>query len=269
MNRPGEALRRGLSPSAPCTTNAVVRHDDAGVHESLDTLAVEEPLDLRLEGRAVALVMRTPGDDLDLAAGFLWTEGVIEEPGDLKALATVAPNVVDAVLAEGVPMLRRHAADRALFATSSCGLCGKESAARLRRPPGGLVAWDVAPAVVRALPGALRAHQPVFAATGGVHAAALFGPDGTILLAREDVGRHNAVDKVLGARLRADELPLDGLGLLVSSRGGFEIVAKAASAGVGVLVTVGAPSSLAADAARETGMALWAWASAGRAVRVA
>lgn len=257
-----------MTPGA-CAAIGVTRHDADGVVSVDDLLAVEEPLDLRLEGRAVALVMRTPGDDLDLAAGFLWTEGVIEEPGDLKALAVVAPNVVDAVLAEGVPMLRRHAADRAFFSTSSCGICGKESVSRLRRPPEGLRAWDVAPDVVRALPRALRAHQPIFAATGGVHAAALFDAAGAVLLAREDVGRHNAVDKVLGARLRADALPLDGLGLVVSSRGGFEIVAKAAAAGVGVLVTVGAPSSLAAEAAHHAGMALWAWASPSRAVRVA
>ncbi len=250
-------------------TVGVTRHDVDGPSSVEDQLAVEEPLDLRVEGRPVALVMRTPGDDLDLAAGFLWTEGVIEEPGDVKALATVAPNVVDVVLAEGVPLLRRHAADRALFSTSSCGICGKESFSRLRMPSQGVRGGEVPPEVVRALPGALRAHQPLFVATGGVHAAALFDPDGTILLAREDVGRHNAVDKVLGARLRADALPLDGLGLVVSSRGGFEIVAKAAAAGVGVLVTVGAPSSLAADAARHAGIALWAWASSSRAVRVA
>jgi FdhD protein len=235
----------------------------------MDTLVVEEPLELRVDGIPAAITMRTPGDDLDLAAGFLWTEGVVDGPDDLRALAVVAENVVDAVLAEGVPHARARAADRALYATSSCGICGKASLERLRRPTGGVRGWEPSPAVLLALPERLRAHQPVFAETGGLHGAALFDPRGEVLLAREDVGRHNAVDKVLGARLRADALPLAGLGVVVSSRAGFEVVQKCAAAGVGALVAVGAPSSLAVEAARSVGMGLWAWARGSRATRYA
>jgi FdhD protein len=232
-----------------------------------DEVAVEEPLELRVEGIAAAITMRTPGDDLDLAAGFLWTEGVIDGADDLKALAVVAENTVDARLAEGVPPARARSSDRQLYAASSCGVCGKASLERLSRTLGPVPGWVPTEAVLSALPGALAAHQEGFRRTGGLHAAALFSADGTIVCAREDVGRHNAVDKVLGARLRADA-GVDGLGLLVSSRASFEIVQKAWSAGIGCVAAVGAPSTLAIETARAAGIALLAWVREGGAVSV-
>jgi FdhD protein len=233
-----------------------------------DTVVVEEPLEIRVEGRPVAITMRTPGDDLDLAAGFLWTEGVVEVREDLRALACVADNVVDAVLAEGVPAARLRAADRALYATSSCGICGKASLDRLRVPEGRVIAPDLTPHAVMGLTASLRAHQPVFDRTGGLHGALLATADGAALHAREDVGRHNAVDKVLGASLRKDQ-DTRGRVLVVSSRAGFEIVQKAAACGVGAIVAVGAPTSLAVEAAGHVGLELWAWVRADRATRYA
>ncbi len=225
-----------------------------------DDVAIEEPLEIRVEGVPTAITMRTPGDDLDLAAGFLYTEGVIDGPDDLRALAAVGPNTVDARLAEGVPAARARSADRALYATSSCGICGIASIDRLRRgAPPLSTAWMPAPGVLAGLPDALRAAQAAFRSTGGLHGAALFDAEGRLFDAREDVGRHNAVDKVLGARLRADTLDFAGLGLVVSSRAGFEIVQKALVARVPVVAVMGAPSSLAIDAATAGGMTLIGW----------
>ncbi len=234
-----------------------------------DEVVVEEPLEIRVNGAPAAITMRTPGDDLDLAAGFLWTEGVIDGPDDLRAMATVAENVVDVVLAEGVPAARARTADRALYATSSCGICGKASLERVRSASGRVVGWSPSDEVVLVLAERLREAQPTFTRTGGLHGAALFDAGGRIVLAREDVGRHNALDKLLGARLRADALPLDGLGVVTSSRAGFELVQKCAAAGIGVLVALGAPSSLAIDAARHVGLHLWAWTRSDRATRYA
>jgi FdhD protein len=254
----------------PTRTFSALRWHPGGAARAVDEpVIVEEALEIRVEGQPAALTMRTPGDDLDLAAGFLWTEGVIDGPDDLRALALVAENVVDAVLAEGVPAGRARRADRFRLTSSACGLCARDTLHALPKPPAGLIGWSPSSAVLAGLPSALAGAQPLFAATGGLHAAALFDAAGTILLAREDVGRHNAVDKVLGARLRADALPLEGLGLLVSSRAGFEIVAKAAAAGLGLLVAVGAPSSLAIEAAHASGLHLWAWARGDRATRYA
>jgi FdhD protein len=227
--------------------------------EDLDAIAVEEPLELRVEGIAAAITMRTPGDDLDLAAGFLFTEGVVDGPDDLRALAIVGENTVDVRLAEGVPAARARSADRALYANSSCGICGKASIDRLRTRFEGVVGWMPSPAVLAGLPDALRAGQGAFRSTGGLHGAALFDASGALFDLREDVGRHNAVDKVLGARLRADALDFAGLGLLVSSRAGFEIVQKALVARVPLVVTLGAPTSLAVDVARAAGMTLIGW----------
>jgi FdhD protein len=224
-----------------------------------EELVVEEPLELRVEGQAAAVTMRTPGHDLDLAAGFLLTEGVIDGPDDIRALATVGPNTVDVRLAEGVPAARARSADRALYATSSCGLCGKASIDRLRTRFGPVRGWTPAPEVLARLPATLRERQPAFARTGGLHAAALFDATGRLHEVREDVGRHNAVDKVLGARVRADELDFGNLGLLVSSRAGFELVQKALVARVPLLVALGAPSTLAVEAAESAGLTLIAW----------
>lgn len=249
--------------SDPGLTRVVVTRGDGAVD---DALAVEEPLEIRVDGKALAVVMRTPGEDLDLAAGFLWTEGVIDGPDDLAALDHCRDpnrpnpkNVVLAVLAAGVRAgaERFERARREMYAASSCGLCGKATIDRVfqqapplpRRAP-------LDPALVVELPTRLRGVQPRFAATGGLHGAALFTRTGELLVAREDVGRHNAVDKVLGARLRADALPLADCVLAVSGRAGFEIVQKALMAGVPALVAVGAASSLADRLAREAGLDL-------------
>ena len=239
--------------------------------ETADWLAVEEPLEIRIDGRSVAVTMRTPGDDLDLAAGFLYTEGVIDGEDDLVARAIVdSPhdphgNRVDALLASGVPDARRTMADRALFASSSCGICGKASIDRIRQSVSQVSQQlTVAPAVLHRLPETLSAAQSVFEQTGGLHAAALFSADGVLEVMREDIGRHNAVYKVIGWRLRQDRVPIDDRVLLVSGRAGFEIVQKAAVAGIPMLAAVGAPSSLAAELAAEVGMTLIGFLRNGR-----
>ena len=230
-----------------------------------DTLAAEEPLEIRVEGESLAVTLRTPGDDLDLAAGFLYTEAVIDGPDDLAALAHVRnpadprDNTVDARLAAGVEA-HRAALDRAkreLYATSSCGICGKASIDRvhLGAPPLDRVA-EVDPALLRQLPARLAEAQAAFAQTGGLHAAGLFDLQGNLEVIREDIGRHNAVDKALGHRLREGRLPVDDRILVVSSRAGFEIVQKALVARVPLVAALGAASSLAVDLARESRMAL-------------
>lgn len=227
-----------------------------------DRLVIEEPLEIRVEERSLAVLMRTPGDDLDLVAGFLHTEGIIEDRDDLAALDHLPGdpegNTVIARLAAGVEahLEALERATRALYATSSCGLCGKASLDRIAVEAGPTRPLEVADDVLLGLCEALRARQGAFLATGGLHAAALVADDGTLHEVREDVGRHNAVDKVLGAALRADRLPLHDRLLLVSSRAGFEIVQKAVVAGVGAVATVGAASTLAVDLARQQGLPL-------------
>jgi FdhD protein len=234
-----------------------------------DTIAVEEPLEIRVEGVAAAITMRTPGDDFDLVIGFLATEGVIDGIDDVRAIAEVGENTVDVRLAEGVPAARARSADRQMYATSSCGICGKASLDRLVRAARPGPRWEPDPAMLATLPEALRALQPGFASTGGLHAAAVFDEHGGLTTLREDVGRHNAVDKVLGARLRAEEWDWTRRGLLVSSRAGFEIVQKALVSGVPVLCTLGAPTSLAVEAATRGGIALVGWLREDRFTRYA
>lgn len=234
-----------------------------------DLLVVEEPLEIRVDDRPLAVLMRTPGEDLDLAAGFLATEGLIDAPDDLAALAHCTDpnrdnpqNVVLARLAPGTRATpeRFDRARRDLYASSSCGLCGKASIeAVFQQAPPLASRLVLDPAIITSLPDFLRAAQPRFAATGGVHGAALFTPDGALLCAREDVGRHNAVDKIIGARLRADRYPLDGLVLAVSSRAGFEIVQKALMARIAAVVAVGAATTLADTLAREGRLALYSF----------
>lgn len=225
-----------------------------------DQVIAEEPMELRVEGRSTAITMRTPGNDLDLALGFLLGEGVIDGADDVRALAEVGPNVVDVRLAEGVPAARARLADRDLYATSSCGVCGKASLDRLPRPRQRAPGWSPGPELVQSVAAQLSASMPLFQATGGCHGAALFETAGTLSFVREDVGRHNAVDKVLGAALRAD-VAFAETGLVVSSRAGFEIVQKASAAGIPVVVCLGAATSLAVDAAAYAGIALFGWAS--------
>jgi len=236
--------------------------------ERPDTLAVEEPLEIRVSGRSLAVTMRTPGADMDLAAGFLVSEGVIVGTEELAAMRYCAGataeghntyNLLDLVLADGVAP-PDPSIERAFYTTSSCGLCGKASIDAVRTQSRFTVRDDpltVSPALLAGLPDALREHQRVFASTGGLHAAALAdGATGELLVVREDVGRHNAVDKVVGWALREGRLPLRGQVLLVSGRASFELTQKALMAGIPLLAAVSAPSSLAADLAEEAGMTL-------------
>jgi len=253
------------------TTVDIRRVTTTGTTDTTDLVAREEPLEIRIEGRPVAITMRTPGHDEELAAGFLFTEGVIDGPDDLRALAHVDDpadpkgNTIDTVLASGVPAGRRHAADRTLFASSSCGVCGKASIDRLLvdAPP---LSNRITPAseVLLSLPERLRADQAVFEQTGGLHAAALFTEDGRLEVVREDIGRHNAVDKVIGWRLRQEAIPIDDRILLVSGRAGFEIIQKALVARIGVVAAVGAPSSMAVQLAEESGMLIVGFLRDGR-----
>jgi FdhD protein len=245
----------------------VLRIVDGVAGEPVDTLAAEEPLEIRVNGRSLVVTMRTPGDDFDLAAGFLVSEGVVRAAREIAGIRYCAGatadgvntyNVVDVVLAAGVlppdPSLERN-----FYTTSSCGLCGKASLDAVRT----VASWSVHddpirldPAVISALPGTLRAAQRVFDRTGGLHAAGLFSADGRLHCLREDVGRHNAVDKVVGWALRDGRLPLRDTVLMVSGRASFELVQKAVMAGIPALAAVSAPSSLAADLAADAGLTL-------------
>ncbi|HEY0636449.1 MAG TPA: formate dehydrogenase accessory sulfurtransferase FdhD [Pseudonocardiaceae bacterium] len=229
-----------------------------------DSLAVEEPLELRVGGSSLTVTMRTPGHDVELAHGFLLTEGAIAGREDVRTARYCDSlddegrntyNVLDVELAPGVP----PPAGRAFLTTAACGVCGKAALddVRLRSrfdPRGDDTRVDAT--LLTTLPDRLRAAQRVFESTGGLHAAGLFAADGTALWVREDVGRHNAVDKVLGAALLAGALPARGTVLMVSGRASFELTQKAAMAGVPILAAVSAPSSLAVDLAEELGVTL-------------
>jgi FdhD protein len=235
-----------------------------------ETLAVEEPLEIRVNGAPVTVTMRTPGSDFELAQGFLLTEGVIGGRADVLTIRYCGGrgedgantyNVLDVTLAPGVepPDLD---VTRNFYTTSSCGVCGKASleAVRLigRFSPGADPA-TVAAATLQAMPDQLRSAQKVFDSTGGLHAAALFGVDGTMLVVREDIGRHNAVDKVIGWALAHERVPLESSVLLVSGRASFELTQKAVLAGIPVLAAVSAPSSLAVSLADDSGLTLVAF----------
>jgi FdhD protein len=228
-----------------------------------DLVVAEEPLEIRIAGESLMVTMRTPGDDFDLAAGLLYTEGVIASLDEVASLAHGGAsagrdrdNVVDVTVARG-RKLEASAARRVLRATAACGLCGKENIAAVRRRIPALAdPTTVSLQVVLALPDTIRAAQPVFSETGGLHAVGLFTPEGAPLLVREDVGRHNAVDKVIGARLRGGFPSLAGAVMLLSGRAGFELVQKAAVARVPIVCSVSAPSALAIDLAEEVGMTL-------------
>lgn len=235
-----------------------------------ETLVVEEPLEIRVNGSPVTVTMRTPGSDIELAQGFLLTEGVIAGRDDVLTIRYCGGkddsgentyNVLDVTLAAGVPMPDLDVT-RNFYTTSSCGVCGKASldAVRLisRFSPGSDPA-TVAATTLKAMPDQLRSAQKVFDSTGGLHAAALFGVDGAMLAVREDVGRHNAVDKVIGWALESRRVPLEGSVLLVSGRASFELTQKAVMAGIPVLAAVSAPSSLAVSLAEESGITLVAF----------
>ncbi|WP_314174331.1 formate dehydrogenase accessory sulfurtransferase FdhD [Streptomyces winkii] len=254
----------------------VLRIRDGAVSTRPDTLVAEEPLEIRLNGKPLAITMRTPGDDFALAAGFLVSEGVLGAAEELANIVYCAGatdegrntyNVVDVRLAPGVPV-PDIALERNVYTTSSCGLCGKASLDAVRTtarwsienpgdpvdPAGPRVRLE--PSVLSSLPDTLRASQRVFERTGGLHAAALFTAEGELLDVREDVGRHNAVDKLVGRALQQGALPLRDAVLMVSGRASFELAQKAVMAGIPVLAAVSAPSSLAVDLAAETGLTL-------------
>lgn len=226
-------------------------------------VAVEEPLEIRLGGRRFTITMRTPADDEELAAGFLHAEGFINSRGELGEIRRVRdakghpePNVLDIVLnvpAEGL----RERLNRNFTINSSCGICGRTSIDSLARRIAPIDEDFRVPAkTILATAPKLRAAQQVFAATGGLHAAARFDREGELVAVREDIGRHNAVDKIVGHALMNDQLPLAGSIMMVSGRLSFEIVQKAAAAGVPILVAVSAPSSLAVELADEIGLTL-------------
>jgi len=237
------------------------------IQERNESLVVEEPLEIRISHGAgaqrrrlsVAVTMRTPGEDEDLATGFLFTEGIIQDARQVLAIKWLEENTISVELQPGLQVdearLTRH-----LFTSSSCGVCGKASLDAVQTVvcyfPG--AGWPrVTREVLFTLPDVLRAAQTTFESTGGLHAAGLFDAGGRLLWLREDVGRHNAVDKVIGAALRdGSPLPFRDNLLMVSGRAGFELVQKAAMAGIPLLAAVGAPSSLSAELAANSGMTL-------------
>jgi FdhD protein len=277
-----------MPPANALCTKPITRIKNGTVRESCDDpVAVEEPLEIRVNGRSLAVVMRTPGHDRELAAGFLVTEGVVHRrddvldivrcTGDAEPIARAAApgvstaggsaagvaggaaardNVVDVILAPGAAVdwarLTRH-----VFTSSSCGICSRASieAVRTQLPP---ISAPLHPgwSVVAGLPDQLRVAQAVFAATGGLHASALFSADGHVEVVREDVGRHNALDKVVGRAFFAEQLPLAGRILLVSGRVSFEIMQKALAAGIPCVAAISAPTSAAVEFAQAAGQTL-------------
>ena len=263
-----------------CTNGAV----------STDSLAIEEPLEIRLgimvkgklEHRAISITMRTPGDDGELAAGFLFTEGIVRHPDQIKQIrhcglaigrkrgvidraAALNSNTIRVDLADGTDVdLKRL--ERHFYTTSSCGVCGKTSIEALKTGAAKIENdnFQISAELINHLPDALRASQNVFDQTGGLHASALFTSDGALDVIREDVGRHNALDKVIGSKFLAGETPLSDRILLVSGRASFELVQKALMAGIPILAAVGAPSSLAVELATEFGMTLIGFVRDGR-----
>ncbi|MEV0219755.1 formate dehydrogenase accessory sulfurtransferase FdhD [Streptomyces sp. NPDC050704] len=251
----------------------VIRIRDGAVSARPDTLVAEEPLEIRLNGKPLAITMRTPGDDFALAAGFLVSEGVLGAAEELQNIVYCAGatvdgsntyNIVDVRTAPGV-VIPDITLERNVYTTSSCGLCGKASLDAVRTTARWTIddtAGDTTPPVrlepelLASLPDRLRAAQRVFDRTGGLHAAALFTEDGELVDIREDVGRHNAVDKLVGRALQNGSLPLSRTVLLVSGRASFELAQKAVMAGIPVLAAVSAPSSLAVDLAAESNLTL-------------
>lgn len=240
-----------------------------GLSPDVDDLAEEEPLEIQVDTRPIAVTMRTPGHDEDLALGFLVTEGLLQNPAQVQKIQSYprnpAGNSLGVFLASDVVVnfaqLTRH-----VFGSSSCGVCGKASIAAVQRqfPSVADQAFFIRPEQLFAGTVQMRAAQDVFAVTGGLHAAALFSADGSLRLLREDVGRHNAIDKIIGHAFQKGWLPLRSHVLMVSGRSSFEIQQKALAAGIACVAAVGAPSSLAVAFARETGQTLIGFLRTGR-----
>jgi FdhD protein len=273
----------GPTPKGGTTPVNLLRSVDGDLSAHEDALATEEPLEIQLSyerrggtrvNRSVSVTMRTPGNDAELAAGFLFGEGLICDRTQIAEIVPVTredggplnANTIRVCLSTGVEVDLR-ALERHFYTTSSCGVCGKTSiealsaAREIRLPPG---EPRVPLSTLVGLPDLLRRTQSVFERTGGLHGAGLFGAAGELVLAREDVGRHNAVDKVIGAQLLAGATPLGNAVLVVSGRASFELIQKALMAGIPIFVAVGAPSSLAVDLARQFGATLLGFARGGR-----
>jgi FdhD protein len=250
------------APQKSVELTQVTEWEDGKVRSVEDYLAAEEPLEIRIAGRPLTVTMRTPGHDRELTAGFLWTEGLVDAPDQIVTIrpadteAGARSNVADVELKDGA--FEPGELQRNFFAASSCGICGKASieAIRVRGLRAPNTAFMVDPEMLCGLPEKLRAEQEVFGRTGGLHAAALFDASGKLLAVREDIGRHNAVDKIVGWALLEGLLPLSSHVLLVSGRGGFEIVQKALAAGIPVVASVSAPSGLAVKLARKLNLTL-------------
>jgi FdhD protein len=274
INTPSEDSPRFRGPERaafrPVPVIRVGRPDDG---PTTDLAAVEEPLEVRLHGKSFAVIMRTPGNDHALAAGFLLSEGVVRSGAEIGAVEHCrhpdhpeGHNVVDVYLLgdASASLDARVAEQRKVLTNSSCGLCGRVTIESLRTRATRLdMTWTTTRDVVAVLPERLRERQRVFDGTGGLHAAGLFTPDGCSVVSAEDVGRHNAVDKVIGGMLLDDRLPLRSHALVVSGRSSFEIVQKAWIAGIGLVCAVSAPSSLAIDLADEAGITLLGFARNG------
>jgi len=230
-----------------------------------DLLAVEEPLEIRLGQNTISITMRTPGHDSELAVGFLFSEGILSSAAQIQDIVSSKNSATVDLKPEievDLDRLKRH-----FYTTSSCGVCGKASIEALRMQACPMLPREspvVASAVIHRLPAILREDQSVFERTGGLHGAALFDSSGNLLVVREDVGRHNAVDKVVGAEVLGGRIPLDDKLLLVSGRASFELAQKAIMAGIPILAAVGAPSSLAVETARRFNMTLLGFVRDGR-----
>ena len=263
------SLEAGRRPTSQ-TSASVTVYDGASVAQRTDRVVTEEPLEMRVSAggrsRTVAVTMRTPGADFELAAGFLFGEGVVNRRDDIRTISycrdddlppeqlyNIVIVEVPATSTLDIPSLERH-----FHMTSACGVCGKASIESLELR--GIAKVDegprVAPDTIRSLPSRLMEAQRLFAATGGLHAAGLFDPEGMLIAGREDVGRHNAVDKLVGWALLDGRVPLGAHVLMVSGRSSFEIVQKAAAAGIPIVCSVSAPSSLAIDVANRFGITL-------------
>jgi FdhD protein len=257
----GERKERGMAERR-VGRRRVLQVRAGATRSALDDLAGEEPLEIRVDGQPVAVTMRTPGDDFDLALGFCLTEGILDSADEVGSLRYCTPpdqqqyNVID--VARRVPGTVDDRLRRNVYTTSSCGVCGTASIEAVRRQAPELVdtGMQIDVTVAAALPDRLRKAQRVFERTGGIHAAGIFTADGSLLCAREDVGRHNAVDKVIGWAAREGRLPMSACVLCVSGRVAFEIVQKALAAGMPAVVAVSAPTSLAVTLAAEAGMTL-------------
>jgi len=261
-------------PANSITRSPIIKVSGDDNIKTTDALAIEEPLEIRLEygpadarkTQAISVTMRTPGNDAELALGFLFTEGIIKQQPDTKsvehcfiACGENKENVIQVSLTEGVvPNL--HNTERNFYTTSSCGVCGKASISSIKTVSAFKnevgIENQISPDVFYLLPAILQKRQEVFADTGGLHASALFEPSGELILVREDVGRHNALDKLIGAALNNEMLPLNRHILLLSGRASFELVQKAAMAGINIIAAVGAPSSLAVQLAEEFNITL-------------